>query len=504
MGLTTSAAKPLAPLFADATEGRRGPVLGSALARGPEGSLRLFVAAPLRLQVFDAHTAEPVAEELPASAPLRAHAPFAVCCVGEEADEAAASAAAAQQLALGCQDGTVLVLALARGAVIGPTLVFCPDQGSSPREDAGEGVGTRSGGSLSQSITALCFSGREKLYAGSRGRCRCLNLQTGSLDHDFVLPGDERSLAAPSALLVIRTSTEDGGQVEHLWIGLDSGGVAVFDVASGALVRCFQTDGPDALVALAHFPGDPFAFALSAHKRVSVWDVTSYALQQKYSAELIMCGADLSAMVAVQTRSPEMRLLLLAGVDGSLCARRVSRRADGKMNCVLLFYMECPGVDAGGPITSIHYHAATDSVLIGDASCTVRVVEKLQDQLSTAPMLPGTVAAPAAVPNADQAQAAPSGKQTAPSPPAASTAPSAPALAASPRASGAVAPVPAGRGGYPGAGGAEETGLGREETALGREETVEWAAQHPGPRPGPAAPDDGGSDTEAFPVFQGS
>merc|ERR1719401_3393448 len=96
------------------------------------------------------------------------------------------------------------------------------------------------------------------------------------------------------------------------------------------------------------------------------------------------CGADLSSMVAVVLRNPELSLLLLAGVDGSLCIRRVSRRADGKLNCVLLSYMECISGNKGCPITSIDYHAATDSVLVGDAACSVVVLEKLREQLGAA------------------------------------------------------------------------------------------------------------------------
>merc|ERR1712232_1098873 len=110
-------------------------------------------------------------------------------------------------------------------------------------------------------------------------------------------------------------------------------------------------------------------------------------MQQKYSAELIMCGSDLSTMTAVTTSSSQMKLLLLAGVDGSLCVRRVILRPDGKMNCVLLYYSESVTGDMACPITSVQYNAATDSVLVGDASCTVWLIEKITDQLSNAARL---------------------------------------------------------------------------------------------------------------------
>merc|ERR1719433_911441 len=141
--------------------------------------------------------------------------------------------------------------------------------------------------------------------------------------------------------------------------------IAVFDVQSGVLTRSFACTGPEAVTSLAHFCEEGVVFALSAHRRVSVWDTGAYSCLQKYRADLMTCSGDLSAMVAVKYRALEMSLLVLAGVDGSLCVRRVSRRADGKLNCVLLCYMASVSGDVGCPITSISYHAPTDSVLLG-------------------------------------------------------------------------------------------------------------------------------------------
>merc|ERR1740121_2404617 len=109
----------------------------------------------------------------------------------------------------------------------------------------------------------------------------------------------------------------------------------------------------------------------------------TYSCLQKYPAELMTCGADLSAMIAVSLQEPELSLLMLAGVDSSLCVRRVSRRPDGKLNCVLLYFLESVGGD-GAPITSLNYHTGTDSVLIGDAGCAIAVLQNLKDQLGTA------------------------------------------------------------------------------------------------------------------------
>lgn len=215
-----------------------------------------------------------------------------------------------------------------------------------------------------------------------------------SLGVSFHLPGglspEQHSLdrpATPGALCTVQGDRNDAEAVE-LWIGLDSGIIAVFDVQSGVLVRSFACAGPEAVVSLAVFGPNAFVFALSAHRRVSVWDATKYDFLQKYPAELMTCGAELSAMVAVSvphplvdSEEPDMALVLLAGVDGSLCIRRVGRRHDGKMNCVLLCYLESVSANPGCPITSTNYDAETDSVLLGDAGCMVTVLSPLKDHL---------------------------------------------------------------------------------------------------------------------------
>jgi len=133
-------------------------------------------------------------------------------------------------------------------------------------------------------------------------------------------------------------------------------------------------------VSLVHIPEDKVVFALSAHRRVSVWDARSYACIQKYPAELMTCGADLTAMISCSVQDPDLNLLMLAGVDGSLCVRRVARRPDGKLNCVLLSFIEALSAE-NAPITSLSYHADTDSVVVGDAGCRVAVLSRLKEQL---------------------------------------------------------------------------------------------------------------------------
>jgi len=279
----------------------------------------------------------------------------------------------------------VLVFELNMGLVTG----LLHELRSVPAEAAGDTAdgATASDGGIGRtalSITVLRISGREALFAGSSGRCAYWNLRTGQLQREFSLPGAGDHAAVPSTLAAVHSGGReaDAGGKLCLWVGMDTGSLAVFDVDSGELVRSFSCAGPEALVSLAHFPADGVVFALSAHRRVSVWDASTYACIQKYPAELMTCGADLSAMISASVKDPDLNLLMLAGVDGSLCVRRVSRRTDGKLNCVLLSFFELVSAE-GAPITSLSYHEPTDTVVIGDAGCRVALLCKLKEQLGT-------------------------------------------------------------------------------------------------------------------------
>lgn len=418
-GINSSTSKPLAAAFGKEQEGTRGPALASMVLRAPVGNgYRLLLVGPLGAKVFDAHTAEAVAlEDAAVAAAMTAHSPFSACCVGEEwpatdtpaAGSCAYPVAPSTQLAIGCQDGAVLVFALTGGALTGPVYELRVETDVEGPEAVPAGPGAGAGGatkSLAMSVTVLRIAGGGKeLYAGACGRCRMWDLGSGELRREFHLPASGDRPVTPGALCVVRdvrAAAEDGAQ---LWIGLDSGSIAVFDIQSGVLVRNFSCAGPETVVSLALFRANALVFALSAHRRVSVWDAIGFGFLQKYPAELITCGADLSAMFALDLPAlgtePEASLLLLAGVDGSLCIRRVGRRHDGKINCVLLCYMEGVGCNLGCPITCIDYHAATDTALFGDAACTVSLLAPLREQLgqnvAEIPRFGGGGAQPAAI-----------------------------------------------------------------------------------------------------------
>eukprot|EP00928_Gymnodinium_smaydae_P007231 TRINITY_DN12603_c0_g4_i1.p1 TRINITY_DN12603_c0_g4~~TRINITY_DN12603_c0_g4_i1.p1 ORF type:complete len:544 (-),score=110.80 TRINITY_DN12603_c0_g4_i1:86-1636(-) len=401
-GSGSSAAKPFAQVFASNEPGSRGPVLGACVAQGKEASSwRMVMAAPLGVRVYDAYTAESLAiTDNDVQAAIRSNAPFTAASASEPYEVEGGESR--HRLALGCQSGKIIVLTISNGDVVGPVLEL--EHGAAvPAAGAAEAPSESPVRDLDASVTVLRFS-KDSLYSGSRGRCLGWSFDgeaaAGALRREYHLPscedqvpgGPEASqesrdkVVTPSVLELVqlRGNSDDdtGSSQELLWIGLDNGIIAVFDARSGILVRRITTEGPEAVVSLAFVAGVNLMFALSAHKRVATWDAATYVLKQKYQAKL-MCGADLSCMAVVRHEATDSNLLLLAGVDGSLCARRIVQRQDGKVNCLLMFCVEETGVDAGCPITSIHYHAASDCVLLGDAGCNLAVVAKLSEHCAS-------------------------------------------------------------------------------------------------------------------------
>lgn len=368
-----------------AAEGSRGPTLEGFLIPVLEDGWRLVLTAPLGIQLFDAFTAVAIPHEnAEAEQIMNEHLPLTSCTTSECSFAAARSESEGQLvlMAVGCQDGTAIVYELRGGAVHGPLHVFSPpvDEGGTKRPEtttANAVASSGSGRNLAQSITVLRIHQWETLFVGSSGRCVCWDLKSGQLLRLIDLPDGPDGPATPTALCPVPSSDETG---VCLWVGLDFGNIAVFNVTSGILARCFSCAGPEVLVALAYFQDERVVFALSAHRRVSVWDAQCHECIQKYPAELMTCGADLSSMTAFRIQELDLSLLILAGVDGSICVRRVSRRAGGKLNCVLVSFFECVSAD-GAPITSLTYHIPSDSMVVGDAGCAVSVLSKLKDQL---------------------------------------------------------------------------------------------------------------------------
>mmetsp|Transcript_22046 Transcript_22046/g.61744 ORF Transcript_22046/g.61744 Transcript_22046/m.61744 type:complete len:503 (-) Transcript_22046:65-1573(-) len=408
---------PLATLFGQNEEARRGPILGAAMLQDAEGrGWRIVLMAPLRLEVFDAHSAQLIATESDVEQTLRDHTPFTAFCISEDiasktaptASEAEGQEARARgrQIAVGCQDGSVLVFGTESGMVVAPALTLRSADGRAlavesaatevraDASDAVEGNGASASavsGGLALSVTAVQFYDQE-LYAGACGCVHCWDLCTGELRREFHLPGGSSGQqATPSALRVVRSNQGEAEKVQ-LWIGLDTGNIAIFDARTGVLVKSFVCVGPEAVFSIVSFNTEGVVFALSAHRRVSVWEASTCNFVQKYAAELITCGADLTVMHAAELPDMEASLLFLAGIDGSLCVRQVQRR-NGKINCVLLCYLSCVSSHAGCPITSLAYHASTDSVLVGDAGCAVALVPKIRDQLCPAAIRPTAQAA---------------------------------------------------------------------------------------------------------------
>ncbi|CAK9022695.1 unnamed protein product [Durusdinium trenchii] len=228
------------------------------------------------------------------------------------------------------EDGAVLIFSLEGGGVH-------PRRQLQIEEE--EDLSGKKPGPLARSVLALHLH-KDYLFAGTSSRCLCWNLADGDLRREFHLPSSDQPVAASSLVVV----PQDSGL--QLWTGLDVGSVAVFELETG-----WDLPGKNA----GH---DDCTW------RVTIWDTDSFSCLQKYPAELMTCGADLSAMGAFDIPSISMSLLVLAGVDGSLCLRRITRREDRKLNCILLWYL---GAETGCPATALDFHKASETILLGDA-----------------------------------------------------------------------------------------------------------------------------------------
>jgi WD40 repeat protein len=342
MGIGKSGLRPLATHFGTAET--RGPTLGGALLPREDEWLLVHVA-PMRTRVYDAHSAS-VSDDVEGDVRVDGErfakgAPFTSFCSGEP------------YFSLGCQDGTVLVCSTS--AVVHELKV---DSGAND-------------GSLAMSITAMCTRGHN-LFAGACGSCHLWDMISGDFKQKFQPLGNGSVPSTPSSMCVV-SQTNDSIETSRLWIGSDDGVVSCFEISTGEFVCSFSC-GYEVIVSLVFFEANTFVFALSAHKRVSVWDSESCGVLHKYAAELIACGEDLSAM----SSAPDS-LLLLAGIDGSLCIRHVSRRADGKICCVLVWFVQNTGATLACPITYISYHDETDSVLLGDAGGSLALLPQLHE-----------------------------------------------------------------------------------------------------------------------------
>eukprot|EP00439_Symbiodinium_sp_Y106_P076530 s1089_g15.t1 len=274
-----------------------------------------------------------------------------------------------QDMAVGCQDGAVLVFGLENGTVRGPVRSLEIQEDGPAREAASA--------DLTRSVTALHLH-QGRVFAGSSGRCTYWTLVDGELQREFHLPGTDEQPATASSLVVVPQES-----ALRLWVGLDNGQLVVFEVETGMLVRSFSCCGPEMVSALAFCEKTSAVFALSAHKRVSIWDSKTFACLHKYPAELMTCGSDLSAMGAFDVPKLSLSLLVLAGVDGSLCLRRITRRTDSKLNCILLWYRGDAGGELGCPVTALNFHEDTEMVLLGDAGCRVQL-QNIREHVTSA------------------------------------------------------------------------------------------------------------------------
>ena len=132
----------------------------------------------------------------------------------------------------------------------------------------------------------------------------------------------------------------------------------------------------------------------------------TYEALNGFPAGLMTCGEDVSSMqvVTVPTdNSKPTSILVLGATNGAYCMRRVGRRKDGRVHCVLLSCCSGAEIEVGAPkfgfppmmescpITVLSYNSGTDTFLFGDAMGVASEVTGLSRELTDRQLLPASL-----------------------------------------------------------------------------------------------------------------
>ena len=170
-----------------------------------------------------------------------------------------------------------------------------------------------------------------------------------------------------------------------MWTGLADGtvNVAGFDNTADTVL---QTGG-GSVQSISFCPTFGVVFVLSGCDTVTVWDAFNLVVVSRFDSTLIGCGASLTCLKCTENSlgtSDSFSLILLAGIDGSVTIRQITRRAqDGKLQCVLLRNFENVFADLTGErIPCTYISSITDTVVVGSAGVLVSLVSPLSQLVS--------------------------------------------------------------------------------------------------------------------------
>jgi hypothetical protein len=213
--------------------------------------------------------------------------------------------------------------------------------------------------------------------------------------------------ADASARAVTAIASVISGTETHVWTAFDQYGIVLLRLITdpagvSTLDRISKdpitVDGMQSVTDFAVSIAHNIMICLSSCNDVFLIDLTTSELVQRYPASLMTCGSALSTLGAAEvTSSPGSTFLFLAGIDGSLSIRELTRREkDKKLQCMLHgcidrlspldknLPVEYPDPIGGCPITSVSISESKDVCVVGDASCSLYVVPLQLKSLSRA------------------------------------------------------------------------------------------------------------------------
>ena len=176
-------------------------------------------------------------------------------------------------------------------------------------------------------------------------------------------------LSTPAIILMIAGENTACTAIEFvdadIWVGRSDGCISIIEDFNAPKVSPKSLTYPD-MKTVAILKRLPLMMAaVSASSELSLWDLETRTLLQRYSAELVTCGAFITAMEICSDSQ-----LIFGCSDGSCCLREI--RKTQKLQCVLLRFWDPPDEVSASPITAVYVDG--DTIIVGDAGCRVRSI----------------------------------------------------------------------------------------------------------------------------------
>ena len=356
--------------------GHRGPVLGGYLTEGFDDELVASTVTPSGLTVVSSDSGKVLSQLRPEEGDAFTTSSLVKLRMADHEDERLCG------MVIGTQSGSIILVEISSAV---RTIATCKAN--------------------TVAITALAVVDPSIIVAGTESGQVLVydpihHPETPSVALSVFEPNE--SIRAVTAI----TSVTSGSET-HVWAAFDQHGIVLLrlitDPAGVSTLERIQdglitVEGMQSVTDFAVSSAHNVMICLSSCNDVFLIDLTTHELVQRYPASLMTCGSALSTLGATEVpTSPGSTFLFLAGIDGSLSIRELSRREkDKKLQCMLhrcidrlapldkTVPAEYPDTIGGCPVTSVSISDSKDVCVVGDASCSLYVVPLQLRSLSRA------------------------------------------------------------------------------------------------------------------------